>query len=74
MAQISLYLEDSFFAQIEQIAQAEKMPISNWIVNQLRPKVTSYYSQEFADLFGSIDDPTFIRSEPTAAESREGLL
>lgn len=74
MAQISLYLEDSFFAQIEQIAQAEKMPVSNWIIQQLRPKVSNHYSKEFANLFGSIDDPTFKRPEQAPVEQREALL
>lgn len=74
MAQVSLYLEDSFYHQIEQIAESEKMPISNWIIKQLRPKVVSHYSDDFAELFGSVDDPTFIRPEQQVVENRLELI
>ncbi|MFP4365193.1 MAG: DUF6364 family protein [Spirochaetia bacterium] len=61
MPQISLYIDEKTMKKIESAAKQENLSISKWVANQLRAKLEPCYSDEFKDLYGSIEDPSFGR-------------
>jgi len=63
MPQISLYVKQKQYDLIEKGAKAAGKSVSSWVLELIMPQIDSNYSQEFLDLFGSVQDPTFKRPE-----------
>ena len=73
MLQLSLYVTQDQFQKIEREAHADKMSLSKWVVSQIMNKIEPRYPEGWADLFGSISDPSFSRPEQPVLETREFL-
>ena len=60
MPQISLYIDEPTLKKIENAAMRQHISISKWVAEQIRNRVEPVYPVNFENLFGSIDDETFI--------------
>ncbi len=77
MPQISLYVNQNDYDKIVEAARFSGKSISNWVAEAVRPKFRQGYSQEFLDLFGSVQDESFRRPEQPDASlnaPREEML
>ena len=63
MPQISLYIDEKTLKKIENAAMRQHVSISKWVAQQLRSKVEPVYPAGFEDLFGSIQDDTFVEPD-----------
>lgn len=69
MPQISLYIDQATLKKIGSAAKNQHVSISKWVAEQLRLKVDAVYPEHFDELFGSINDNTFLE----AAELSDNL-
>jgi hypothetical protein len=60
MPQISLELDSITFEKIEKVAQRDNTSISKWIGNNIKKTLENNYPEGFFELFGAINDETFI--------------
>lgn len=60
MPQISLYIDEPTLRKVEYAAKAQQVSISKWVAEQIRSRVDAVYPTGFEQLFGSIDDDTFV--------------
>jgi hypothetical protein len=60
MPQISLYIDEKTLQKVERAAKRQHLSISKWVAEQIRAKVDPIYPVDFEDLFGSIQDDTFV--------------
>jgi hypothetical protein len=60
MPQISLYIDEKTLQKVESAAKRQHLSISKWVAEQIRAKVDPIYPVDFEDLFGSIQDDTFV--------------
>jgi hypothetical protein len=60
---ISLYLDQETFERVKSAAARERLSVSKWVAEQIRPRVQTGYPPGFEELFGSIDDESFKRHE-----------
>ena len=63
MPQISLYIDEITLKKVETAAMRQHVSISKWVAEQIKKKVDPFYPIGFEDLFGSVDDATFIRPD-----------
>ena len=61
MPQISLYIDESTLKRLEKAARLQRLSISKWVAQQIRTSLDNSYPADFAGLFGSITDETFVR-------------
>ncbi len=61
MPQISVSIDEKTFRKVEITAQRQGISVSRWIEEQIKAKVDPVYPTNLADLFGSIDDKTFVK-------------
>ena len=61
MPQISLYIDEVTLKKVENAALRQHVSISKWVAEQIKKKVEPIYPVGYEDLFGSINDSTFIR-------------
>lgn len=73
MPQLSLYLTDDQYAKLKNEAQVEKVSLSKWVTTRLLDTVEPRYPDGWANLFGSVNDDTFIRPEQPQPDKREVL-
>lgn len=76
MPQISLYIDEATLKKIERAARKKRVSISKWVADQLRARLDAVYPPQFADLFGSIRDESFTRTDQadfTNDATREGF-
>lgn len=59
MPQISLYIDQQTLQKVEQSAKQQNISISKWVAEQIKANLDVVYPNSFANLFGSINDPTF---------------
>jgi len=64
--QISLYIDEKTLKKIENAAKRQHISISRWVAEQLRSKIELIYPAGFEDLFGSIQDETFVEPDEIA--------
>lgn len=76
MPQISLYIDEPTLRKVEYAAKAQKVSISKWVADQIRSRVDAVYPAGFEQLFGSIDDDTFVEPPDisASADSHRELL
>ena len=67
MPQISLYIDEPTLRKVESAAKAQQVSISKWVADQIRSRVDAVYPAEFEQLFGSIDDDTFVEPPDISA-------
>jgi hypothetical protein len=60
MPQISLYIDKDTLEKIEQAALSEDLSISGWVGKQLRKSLDTGYPANFASLYGSVSDESFV--------------
>jgi hypothetical protein len=65
MPQISLYIDEKTLKKIENAAKRQHTSISKWVTEQIRSRVDPVYPPGFEDLFGSIQDETFVEPNET---------
>jgi hypothetical protein len=61
---------------VEYAAKAQQVSISKWVADQIRSRVDAVYPAGSEQLFGSIDDDTFVEPPDIPAHSdspRESL-
>jgi len=63
MPQISLYIDEPTLKKIENAASRQHLSISKWVAEQIRNRIEPSYPSDFENLFGSINDESFIRPE-----------
>lgn len=59
MPQLSLYLDAETLAKIEKAAKLNNTSISKWVSGVLAESLAKRWPDNYASLFGSIDDDTF---------------
>lgn len=59
MPQISLYIDKETLEKIESAANAENISISKWVGNHLKDALSTSYTSEFIELYGSCEDSDF---------------
>ena len=63
MPQLSLYLDDDIYRELETRARLNKTSVSKFMISALK----SYFSKSlpvgFQDIFGSIRDESFVKQE-----------
>ena len=70
MLQLSLYVTQDQLSKIENKAHAENMPLSKWGVSKIMERIEPHYPEGWADLFGSVSDPSFTRPDQPELETR----
>lgn len=76
MPQISLYVDEPTLKKVEYAAARQHKSLSKWVVEQLKTKIDPIYPPDYENLFGSVNDSTFSRSEELSYENdvkRESL-
>ena len=63
MPKISLYIDQETLEKIKTEATRERLSVSKWVAEQIKPRVQPGYPPGFEGLFGSVDDETFKRPE-----------
>ena len=56
MPQISLYIDETTLKKVEQQAKLSHVSISKWVAEQIRNKIEPRYPDDFASLYGSLED------------------
>ncbi len=64
MPQISLYIDRETLERLEKAVKKEKTSISAWVSRRIREELVSRWPADYFNLFGSIDDETFVRHDP----------
>ena len=70
MPQLSLYVTQEQLLKIENEAHAENMSLSKWVVSKIMERIEPHYPEGWADLFGSVTDPSFTRPDQPKLETR----
>ncbi len=73
MPQLSLYLTQEQLTKVENAAHAEKLSLSKWVVTQIINKLEPRYPDGWADLFGSVNDASFVRPKQPELAEREAF-
>jgi hypothetical protein len=60
MPQISLDIDQGILEKVEKIAKQKKTSVSNWIEDNIKKTLGNDYPNDFFELFGAINDDTFI--------------
>ncbi|MDR0877453.1 MAG: hypothetical protein LBN21_05325 [Treponema sp.] len=63
MPQIALNIDEITFGKIENAAKQRKTSVSAWVENNLQVILKNDFSNDFFDLFGAINDDTFVEPE-----------
>ena len=63
MSQLSLYIQTDILNKIEYAAKKENLSISMWAKEKLENSLKSEWSEDFLNLFGSIQDSSFQKSK-----------
>lgn len=63
MPQISLYIDQKTLEKVEKAAQIEHLSISKWVGLRIKRAVNEEYPKKYFDLFGSIEDSSFVIDE-----------
>ncbi len=59
MPQLSLYIDDETLSKIETAAKINRTSISKWVSERLKESLANSWPENYASLFGSIDDDSF---------------
>ncbi|GHU89940.1 hypothetical protein FACS189476_09510 [Spirochaetia bacterium] len=68
MPQIALNVDEITLEKINNAAKQRKTTISAWVENNIKNILKNDFSNDFFDLFGAIDDDTFVEPEKIAAK------
>ncbi|MDR0592414.1 MAG: hypothetical protein LBG60_03965 [Bifidobacteriaceae bacterium] len=60
MPQVSLYLDQGVLEAAAARAEEQGVPLSRWVSAALRRDLDSAWPAGFADLFGAVEDPSFL--------------
>jgi hypothetical protein len=63
MPQIQLDIDNIFFEKIEKIAKQKKTSVSDWLEDTIKKTLGNDYPDDFFELFGAINDDTFIEPD-----------
>lgn len=63
MSQLSLYLDDETMACLREGAEREGVSLSRYAADSIRSHSASGWPRGFFDLYGSINDDTFVAPE-----------
>lgn len=63
MPQISLYVTDAEYNRIREYADRIGKSVSKAVIGAVMENIEPSYSSDFFDLFGSVQDDTFVRPE-----------
>ena len=63
MPQLSLYIDEETLKRIEAGADAENLSLSKYVVKKLKQSIRDRWPENFSQLYGSIQDDTFIIPE-----------
>lgn len=75
MPQISLYIDEATLQKVIKAAHQQHISVSKWVAQQIKSRVDPMYPADFKNLYGSIQDTTFVYpeqpefSEDTSRES-----
>ncbi|MDR0887771.1 MAG: ribbon-helix-helix domain-containing protein [Candidatus Methanoplasma sp.] len=60
---MSVYIDDETLEKLEARSEQEGISVSKIVVKALKERFSNTWPDNFRDLFGSIDDDTFVRPE-----------
>lgn len=63
MAQLSLYLDDGLMGRLKRRASNEGISVSKYVARLVEENLLYTWPKGYFDLFGSIDDETFVEPE-----------
>ena len=63
MPQVSLYIEQELLDTVRKNAKSEKLSVSKYVSKALSEKDEYSWPEGYWDLFGSLDDDTFVCPE-----------
>ena len=64
MPQLSLYIDENTLRKIETAAKLENVSISKYVVRKLNETMKKSWPDNYAKLFGAIDDDSFAVDRP----------
>ena len=67
MPQISLYIDEQTLEKLKAAAEREHTSISKWVARRIRSQIEPEYPAGYEELFGSIQDESFV--EPKKIEA-----
>ncbi len=67
MPQISLYIDEETLEKLKAAAEREHTSISKWVARRIRAQVEPEFPAGYEELFGSIQDESFV--EPKEIEA-----
>ena len=68
MPQIALNIDEITLEKINNAAKQRKTTISTWMENNIKHILKNDFSNDFFDLFGAINDDTFVEPEEIDAK------
>lgn len=63
MPQVSLYFDEATLRRVERAAHTANLSVSRYVATKIRSSLDDEWPEGYADLFGAIEDPTFV-TEP----------
>ena len=74
MPQVSLYIDEATLRRIEIAAKTEKLSLSKYVSMKLRKSLADEWPQRYDELFGAIEDDSFVVDSPSTHDApREAL-
>lgn len=76
MPQISLYIDRPTLKKVENAAKKQHISISRWVADQLRGRLDPVYPEGYENLFGSVNDHSFMEPEeiPLGVDNKREAL
>ncbi|MDR1025507.1 MAG: hypothetical protein LBL56_07250 [Treponema sp.] len=60
MPQISFNIDQIVFEKIKKIAKQKETSVSDWVEDNIKKALRDDYPNDFFELFGAINDDTFV--------------
>ncbi len=68
MPQVSLYIDEITLRRIETAAKTEKLSLSKYVSMKLRRSLADEWPDHYDELFGAIEDDSFVVDAPASPD------
>jgi len=72
--QVSLYIDEITLRRIETAAKTEKLSLSKYVSTKLRRSLTDEWPDHYDELFGAIEDDSFVVDAPSSPDAQRESL
>lgn len=74
MPQVSLYIDEITLRRIETAAKTEKLSLSKYVSTKLRRSLADEWPDHYDELFGAIEDDSFVVDAPSSPDAQRESL